>query len=64
VNAVSQSHTDSAEHLGVAIIGGGQAGLAIAYPLRRQDRRFRVFERASELAPAWTAADANSTERT
>jgi putative flavoprotein involved in K+ transport len=48
---VSDSHT--AEHLDVAVVGGGQAGLAIGYCLRRQDRRFRIFERASELAPAW-----------
>ena len=43
----------SAQHLDVAIIGGGQAGLAIGYYLSQQDRRFRIFEQASELAPAW-----------
>jgi putative flavoprotein involved in K+ transport len=42
-----------AQHLDVAIVGGGQAGLAIGYYLRQQGRRFRIFERASELAPAW-----------
>ena len=53
MNAVSESHADSAQHVDVAIIGGGQAGLAIGYYLRQQDRRFQIFERASELAPAW-----------
>jgi putative flavoprotein involved in K+ transport len=37
----------------VAVIGGGQAGLAIGYYLAQQRRRFAIFERASELAPAW-----------
>jgi len=50
---VSESSADSAQHLEVAIIGGGQAGLAIGYYLRQQGRRFRIFERAPELAPAW-----------
>ena len=53
MNTVSRSHADSAQHLEVAIIGGGQAGLAIGYYLRQQDGRFRIFERARELAPAW-----------
>jgi len=53
VNTTSQSQADSAQHLDVAIIGGSQAGLAIGYYLRQQDRRFRIFERARELAPAW-----------
>ena len=44
---------DSPQHLEVAIIGGGQAGLASGHYLRQQDRRFRIFERARELAPAW-----------
>jgi len=37
----------------VAVIGGGQAGLAIGYFLAQQDYRSVVLERASELAPAW-----------
>jgi putative flavoprotein involved in K+ transport len=37
----------------VAVIGGGQAGLVIGYYLGQQGRRFAIFERASELAPAW-----------
>ena len=42
--------TDDVE---VAIIGGGQAGLAIGYFLREQGRRFLILERAGEVAPAW-----------
>jgi putative flavoprotein involved in K+ transport len=44
---------NSAQQLEVAVIGGGQAGLAIGYYLRQQGRRFVIFERAGELAPAW-----------
>lgn len=50
---LSASHASSAQHLEVAVIGGGQAGLAIGYLLRRQGRRFVILERANELAPAW-----------
>jgi putative flavoprotein involved in K+ transport len=49
----SDSYDGSAQHLDVAVIGGGQAGLAIGYFLRQQGYRFLVLERASELAPAW-----------
>jgi len=49
----SDSHDSRAQHLDVAVIGGGQAGLAIGYLLRDQGRRFVILERASELAPAW-----------
>src|SRR5262245_8314741 len=37
----------------VAVIGAGQAGLAIGYFLRRQGHRFVILERAGEIAPAW-----------
>jgi putative flavoprotein involved in K+ transport len=49
----SDSDDSSAQHLDVAVIGGGQAGLAIGHLLKQQDRRFVILERASELAPAW-----------
>ena len=49
----SDSYDGSAQHLDVAVIGGGQAGLAIGYFLRQQGYRFVILERASELAPAW-----------
>ena len=41
------------EDLEVAVIGAGQAGLAIGHFLERQDRRFVILERAGEIAPAW-----------
>jgi len=41
------------QSLEVSVIGGGQAGLAIGYYLRQQERRFVIFERAADLAPAW-----------
>src|ERR687897_122898 len=37
----------------VAVVGGGQAGLAMGYYLREQGRRFVIFERGDSLAPAW-----------
>jgi len=49
----SDSHDGSAQHLDVAVIGGGQAGLAIGYFLKQQGYRFVIFERANDLAPAW-----------
>jgi putative flavoprotein involved in K+ transport len=44
---------ETMRELDVAVVGGGQAGLAIGYHLRRQGRRFVIFERAAQLAPAW-----------
>jgi putative flavoprotein involved in K+ transport len=43
----------STDDVEVAVIGAGQAGLAIGYFLARQRRRFVIFERAAEIAPAW-----------
>ena len=37
----------------VAVIGAGQAGLAMGYFLRRQGRRFVIFERADSIGSAW-----------
>jgi putative flavoprotein involved in K+ transport len=50
---LSDSHDSSAQHLDVAVVGGGQAGLAIGYLLREQGRSFVILERANELASAW-----------
>jgi putative flavoprotein involved in K+ transport len=47
------SHSNAGGHLDVAIIGGGQAGLAIGYYLKQAGCRFVILERASELAPTW-----------
>jgi putative flavoprotein involved in K+ transport len=54
VNLDSSQPSDSgAQHLDVAVIGGGQAGLAMGHYLRQQGCRFMILERASVLAPAW-----------
>ena len=37
----------------VAVIGAGQAGLAIGSFIQRQGRRFVIVERAGEIGPAW-----------
>jgi putative flavoprotein involved in K+ transport len=37
----------------VAVVGGGQTGLAMGYFLKRQGRRFAILERAGEIGPAW-----------
>ena len=37
----------------VAVIGAGQAGLAMGYYLARQGRRFIILERGDSIAPAW-----------
>ena len=49
----SHSYNDGPQRLDVAVVGGGQAGLAIGHYLREQGCRFVILERASELAPAW-----------
>ena len=40
-------------HYDVAVIGAGQAGLAIGYHLARQGRRFVIFDRADSIGAAW-----------
>jgi putative flavoprotein involved in K+ transport len=37
----------------VAVIGAGQAGLAMGYFLRLQDRRFVILDRADSIGSAW-----------
>jgi putative flavoprotein involved in K+ transport len=41
------------DEVDVAVIGAGQAGLAIGYFFKRLGRRFVILERADEIAPAW-----------
>src|SRR5690242_824726 len=43
----------SATHLDVAVIGAGQAGLAIGYLLARQDRRFVILDGADSIGASW-----------
>ena len=37
----------------VAVVGAGQAGLAMGWFLARQGRRFRIFDRAESVGAAW-----------
>jgi putative flavoprotein involved in K+ transport len=53
LNGVARAGRGSGEHYEVAVIGAGQAGLAIGHFLARRRRRFAILERASEIAPAW-----------
>src|ERR671918_1053291 len=50
---VNSAEEGSREHLEVAVVGGGQTGLAMGYYLRQQGRRFVIFERGDSIAPAW-----------
>jgi putative flavoprotein involved in K+ transport len=50
---VSGAEDSSHHHFEVAIVGGGQAGLAMGYYLRQQGYRFIIFERGDSIAPAW-----------
>ena len=47
--------TGAGARVDVAVVGGGQAGLAIGYFLARQGRRFVILEAAAEPAAAWRA---------
>src|SRR6185503_10030195 len=42
-----------ADHVEVAVVGGGQAGLAIGFFLARQGRRFLILEGADSVGAAW-----------
>src|ERR671910_2819173 len=50
---VKMAEVGSGEHFEVAVVGGGQAGLAMGYYLRQQGRRFVILERGDSIAPAW-----------
>lgn len=41
------------EHYDVAVVGGGQAGLAMGYFLAQQGRKFVILEGGDDVAPAW-----------
>ena len=45
--------SQSTDDVEVAVIGAGQAGLAMGYFLKRQGHRFVILESAAEIAPAW-----------
>jgi len=50
---VNRAEEGARNHVEVAVVGGGQAGLAMAYYLREQGRRFVILERGDSIAPAW-----------
>jgi putative flavoprotein involved in K+ transport len=52
---VSTEHgrESSPDQFDVAVVGGGQAGLAIGYWLARQGRRFVILEAGDSVATAW-----------
>jgi putative flavoprotein involved in K+ transport len=50
---VNGASSDSGERLDVAVIGGGQAGLAIGHFLARAGRRFMILEAGESVATAW-----------
>jgi putative flavoprotein involved in K+ transport len=43
----------SSDDVEVAVVGAGQAGLAMGYFLRQQGRRFVILERATSIGSAW-----------
>jgi putative flavoprotein involved in K+ transport len=45
--------SQSTDDVEVAVIGAGQAGLAMGYFLKRQVRGFVIVEGATEIGPAW-----------
>src|SRR5438067_4384115 len=49
------------EHLDVAVVGGGQAALALGYYLTQRGTRYAIFEAASEIGHSWRARWASLT---
>jgi putative flavoprotein involved in K+ transport len=49
----SSSNNGWRERYEIAVVGAGQAGLAIGHLLARHERDFVILERAGEIAPAW-----------
>ncbi len=47
------ARSQSSDDVEVAVIGAGQAGLAMGYFLRRHGRRFVILERAASIGSAW-----------
>lgn len=46
---------NTAEHVdvAVAVVGGGQAGLAIGYYLRQQSQEFKIIDAGARVGDAW-----------
>jgi putative flavoprotein involved in K+ transport len=52
-SARAENLPENQEHFDVAVVGGGQAGLAIGYNLAREGRRFVILEAADSIGAAW-----------
>src|SRR4051812_18671710 len=52
VGRTSSSAADGVVH-DVIVIGGGQAGLAVSWHLKRHDLRFRILDAGSEVGHVW-----------
>src|SRR3954469_10904957 len=52
-HAVNGASSDAGRRLDVAVIGGGQAGLAIGHFLARAGRRFLILEAGESVGTAW-----------
>jgi putative flavoprotein involved in K+ transport len=52
-HAVNGASSDSGQRLDVAVIGAGQAGLAIGHFLARAGRRFMILEAGESVATGW-----------
>ena len=50
---VNAAEEGARNHVEVAVVGGGQAGLAMGYCLREEGRGLGIFERGDSIAPAW-----------
>src|SRR5947208_2269827 len=48
-----EADSSPTESFEVVVIGAGQAGLAIGYFLKRQNRRFGIVEAADSVGSAW-----------
>src|SRR4051794_41909044 len=53
IHAVNGASGDSGRRVEVAVIGAGQAGLAIGHFLARAGRRFVILEAGDSVATAW-----------
>src|SRR6476659_8053034 len=47
------TNNGSPKRFDVAVIGAGQAGLAVGYFLAQQDRRFVILDDADSIGAAW-----------
>ncbi len=53
VSVSASREVPKGDHVEVAVVGGGQAGLAIGFFLARQGRRFLILDAADSVGAAW-----------